>query len=151
MSNRSGFVMAAMLLSTSAAIAADDKNAAATPAAQTAANASTTAAPLQQQQALRAVRDKATGKLRAPSQEELESMLQEERAQRRARGEPEVAATSAQPLSVRRHASGMRSAVLGPEYLVTVQGKRAADGSMVQTHADPAHEHPTPAKQHPTE
>jgi hypothetical protein len=80
--------------------------------------------------ARRAVRDKATGKLRAPTPEEFEAM----RA-----AEPQTAAKTA-PVQVRQHANGMRSARLGPEYLVTLKGTRRADGSVQQFHpvAEPA-------------
>lgn len=91
--------------------------------------------------ARRAVRDKATGKLRAPTPEEFEAM----RA-----AEPQTAAKTA-PVQVRQHASGMRSAVLGPEYLVTLRGSRQADGSVRRSHVHGNHEHPVVRDTRPTE
>jgi hypothetical protein len=89
---------------------------------------------------MRVVRDKETGKLRAPSHDELKAMLAAEKAARKARGEPETAA-EAKPVEVREYASGMRAAVLGPEFLVTVEAHRDADGNLVVRHTDPAEEH----------
>jgi hypothetical protein len=91
--------------------------------------------------ARRAVRDKATGKLRAPTPEEFEAM----RA-----AQPQTAVRSG-PLQVRQHAGGMRSAVLGPEYLVTLRGTRRADGSVRQSHVHANHEHPVIRDTRPTE
>lgn len=105
-------------------------------------------APAAEAQALRAVRDRQTGKLRAPTADELKAMQTAERAERRARGEPE-----SQPLVVKRHASGMLSAELGPEYMMTLQGERQPDGSVRRFHADgTTHEHaPVAHDARPTE
>lgn len=85
-------------------------------------------------QSLRVVRDKQTGKLRAPTADELKAMQAAERAERKARGLPEV--TESQPLVVTRHASGMLSAKLGPEYMMTLEGERQPDGSLHRGHPD---------------
>jgi hypothetical protein len=135
-------LIAALALTASAsAVSAADGTAASTQA-QPGAGA--------QAQARRAVRDKETGQLRAPTQEELKVMLEEERAARKARGQPEPSAEPT-PILVRQHASGMRSAVLGPDFLVTVKAQRRTDGTVEISHADPAHEHPTSKSQRPTE
>lgn len=67
----------------------------------------------------------------------------DERAARRARGLPEVEEPTA--LVIRRHANGMYSAKLGPEHLVTVTAKRAADGRLIQSHAKASHDHQSTA------
>lgn len=123
---------------------------AATAADAAAANPKEQPAAAVHAQSLRAVRDKETGKLRAPTEDELKALLEDERTQRRARGqrEPSVEPT---PLVVRQHASGMRSAVLGPDFLENLKGTRRADGSVETSHADPAMEHPTNRPQRPTE
>ena len=82
-------------------------------------------------QALRAVRDKKTGKLRAPTADELKALQALERAERRARGEPE-----SKPLVIKRHPSGMLSAELGPEYMMNLRGERQPDGSVRRFHSD---------------
>jgi hypothetical protein len=97
---------------------------------------------------MRVVRDKQTGKLRAPNADELEAMEVNERAARRARGLPEV--PTFEPV-VRQHANGMRSAVLGPEYLMTLHGKRRADGTVQQSHSAPKHEQHVVRDERPTE
>ena len=91
--------------------------------------------------ALRVVRDKATGKLRAPNADELKAMEQSERAARKARGLTEGAA----PVQVTRRADGTLAARLGPEYLMTLKAERRADGSVRQLHDDPAMAHPATA------
>ncbi len=89
-------LIAALALTASAgAVSAADDTAASTQAQPDAA------APAQAQ-ARRAVRDKETGKLRAPTQEELKVMLEDERAARRARGQPEPSAAPT-PIVVRQH------------------------------------------------
>ena len=98
----------------------------------------------QAKQAVRAVRDKETGRLRAPTDEELEQMLQADRAARKARGLSEDG--PATPLVVRQHANGMRSAVLGPEYLVTLKAQRTAEGKLSVAHDKAIHEHATPVQ-----
>jgi len=109
------------------------------------------AQPTASMDAMRVVRDKATGKLRAPNPSELKEMLEAEKAQRKALGKPESAAEP-QPIEVRSYPSGMRAAVLGPEYLVSLEAYRDADGNLVVRHADPADEHvAAPQAQLPTE
>lgn len=102
-------------------------------------------------QALRAVRDKATGKLRAPTADEEKAMAAAERAERKARGEPEAAAS--QPVVVVRHANGMLSAKLGPEHLMFLKGERMPDGSVRRFHPDgTTHDHaPAVSTKLPTE
>ena len=90
----------------------------------------------------------ATGE--APTQEELRVMLEDERAARKARGQPEPSATPT-PIAVRQHPSGMRSAVLGRDFLISIQAQRRTDGTVEISHTDPAHEHPTAKSQRPTE
>jgi len=92
-------------------------------------------------QAVRAVRDKETGRLRAPTDQELEQMLQADRAARKARGLSEDGPVT--PLVVRQHANGMRSVVLGPQYLVTLKAQRTGDGKLSVTHDKAIHEHAT--------
>jgi hypothetical protein len=87
--------------------------------------------------AMRVVRDKTTGKLRAPSDSELQQMLDAEKAERKARGKSEPAADR-QPVQVRTYASGMKAAVLGPEYLVSLEARSDADGNLTVRHANPA-------------
>jgi hypothetical protein len=111
-----------------------------------------TAAPAAavESQALRVVRDKATGKLRAPTADELKAMQAAERAERKARGLPEVAEPA--PLNITRHANGTLSARLTPDYMVTVRAERRPDGSLKQTHDDPTLAHPVaPRNALPTE
>ena len=99
---------------------------------------------------LRVVRDKETGQLRAPNNEELKKMVDDEKAQRKALGQAEPSANP-QPVEVRSYASGMKAAVLGPEFLVTLEARRDADGSLVvkhnkseyDGHAEQAHDLPT--------
>jgi hypothetical protein len=101
--------------------------------------------------AMRAVRDKETGQLRAPTQDEMKELQQAERENRKARGLPEE--PSSEPLPVRVHANGMKSVVLGEDQLVSVVAERDADGKLVVRHANPADEHaaqPAP-EQRPTE
>ncbi len=76
----------------------------------------------------------------------MKAILEEERALRAARGQAEPAGRGA-PLAVHRFSNGMRSAVLGPEYRVTLKAERAADGKIAITHAN---EQPN-AQQRPTE
>lgn len=105
-------------------------------------------------QAKQVVRDKETGKLRAPSEEEAAEMAATAKANRAARGLPDPE-TAAPAIVVRQHAGGMMSAVLGLEHMVTITAARGADGKLVRGHRDAAHEHPTamPATrdQRPTE
>lgn len=118
-------------------------------AAASAADVTPVTAPASEQQHLRAVRDKETGRLRAATAQEMAEMDAAARAARVARGEP--AEPAVKPLVVRQHANGMRSAVLGPEFMVTVRGQRDASGRIVQSHDHPAHEHGALKQQAPTE
>lgn len=104
------------------------------------------ASPAGESQALRAVRDKTTGKLRAPTADEREAMEATERAARQARGVTEPA-----PLRIQWHANGMRSAVLGADYLITLKGERRADGSVRRFHPQGDHEHSVAQDSRPTE
>ena len=83
---------------------------------------------------LRVMRDKATGKLRAPTADELKAMEDAEQAARNARGLPQTAKTA--PV-VRTHPNGMRSAVLGKDQLISLQAERGRDGKLVVKHSDP--------------
>lgn len=103
-----------------------------------AAQASTDAAPAAPagtDSARRVVRDPVSGRLRAPTNEELAA----EQAERRARGAADQGPGA--PLIVRQHANGMRSAVLGPDYMVTLKAERGADGKLSIKHANPSHDH----------
>lgn len=96
-------------------------------------------------EAMRVVRDKKTGELRAPNNAELKQMLEQEKAARKAKGEPEPSA-DAQPLEVRTYSGGMKAAVLGPEFLVSLEARRDADGNLVVTHSRPEYDgHAEPA------
>lgn len=108
--------------------------------------ATTAASPAVETQALRAVRDKTTGKLRAPTADEREAMEAAERAARQARGQSEPA-----PLRIQWHANGMRSAVLGADYLMTLKGERSADGSVRRFHPQGEHGHSVAPDNRPTE
>lgn len=132
-STRTGALLAALLAS----------------AAASAADVTPVTAPASEQQSLRAVRDKETGRLRAATAQEMADMDAAASAARVARGEP--AEPVAKPLVVRQHANGMRSAVLGPEFMVTIRGQRDANGRIVQSHEHPAHEHGALKQQAPTE
>lgn len=113
---------------------------------QGSAQATPTPNPAEQTlQGRRAVRDSVTGKLRAPSEEELAA----EAAARKARGQAEATGPVA-PMIVRQHSGGMRSAVLGPEYMSTLKAERQSDGKLVIRHANPAHEHGNAAKPNTT-
>ena len=102
-------------------------------------------------EAMRVVRDKETGQLRAPNGEELKQMLDAEKAQRKARGQAEPSADP-QPVEVRTYSSGMKAAVLGPEFLVSLEARRDADGNLVVTHSRPEYDaHAEPANELPTE
>lgn len=96
------------------------------------------------------MRDKVTGQLRAPTSEEAEAMHASERAGRAASGVAEPGARSG-PMRVVQHSGGMRSAVLGTEYLVTLKAQRRADGSLAITHNQPGLDHPVSRDLRPTE
>ena len=141
-SSRTSATLAALALAASAgAVTAAD-----TPAPNTQAQPAAAA----QAESRRAVRDKATGKLRAPTSEEAEAMRASESAARAARGAAEPGAKTG-PLRVVQHGGGMRSAVLGAEYLVTLKAQRRADGSLDISHNQPGLEHPVTRDVRPTE
>ncbi|MDP3819968.1 MAG: hypothetical protein Q8R33_00695 [Burkholderiales bacterium] len=137
-SSRTSATLAALALAASAGAA----TAADTPVSDTQAQAAAAA----QADSRRAVRDQVTGKLRAPTPEEAEAM----RAARAAGGVAEPGARSG-PLRVVQHGGGMRSAVLGTEYLVTLKAQRRADGSLAITHNQPGLDHPVSRDLRPTE
>jgi hypothetical protein len=80
---------------------------------------------------LRVVRDKKTGELRAPNANELAEMEAMEKAARQAKGARSAA--PAEPVVV-THPNGMRSAELGPEYLISLEGTRKEDGTVEKSH-----------------
>ena len=98
--------------------------------------------------AKRVFRDKQTGKLRAPTEEEMQVLLEEERAAGAAQGKQAGAST---PIAVRQYPNGMRSVVLGPDYLVSIKGQRGPDGKLVISHGNNAHGHPAGNAGLPTE
>ena len=98
--------------------------------------------------AKRVFRDKQTGKLRAPTEEEMQLLLEEERAA--GAGQGKQAGPSA-PIVVRQYSNGMRSAVLGPDYLVSIKGQRGPDGKLVISHGNTVHGHPAGHAGLPTE
>ena len=95
---------------------------------------------------MRAVRDKQTGKLRAPNDKELKELLKAEKAS----GSQQPTQDTTRVI-VREHENGMRSAELGPEFLVSVEAYRDEDGVLRTRHTDPKLEHPAPAQSFPTE
>jgi hypothetical protein len=129
-----------------------------TPTVIAAALAATLAAPavladgaVAASEAMRVVRDKETGQLRAPNNDELKQMLAAEKAARKAKGLPESSG-EIQAVEVRTHANGMKSAQLGPEFLVSLEARRDAEGNLVVTHAQPGYDvHAAPANEQPTE
>ena len=133
-SSRTSATLAALALAASAgaAIAAD----------ATVSDTQAQPAAAAQADSRRAVRDKVTGKLRAPTSEEAEAM-------RAAQGS--ARASKAGPVRVVQHGGGMRSAVLGTEYLVTLKAQRRADGSLDITHNQPGLDHPVSRDVRPTE
>lgn len=112
------------------------------PPATTAQNPQLDVAP-----ARRVVRDKDTGKLRPPTPDELQTMLDAERTQRAASG----TSTSSGPLLVRQYPSGMRSVVLGPESLVSITATKRPDGTLAVKHDRPQDEHVGQKPNLPTE
>lgn len=142
-SSRTSATLAALALAASAsAVTAADA-----PVADTQAQPAAAA----QADSRRAVRDKVTGKLRAPTAEEAEAMRASQGAARAARGVSEPAAARSGPMRVVQHGGGMRSAVLGTEYLVTLKAQRRADGSLDITHNQPGLDHPVSRDVRPTE
>jgi hypothetical protein len=81
---------------------------------------------------LRAVRDKKTGKLRAPNANEIRDMEEAEKAKNNASKETSTAAAT--ETVVVHHADGMLSAKLGQEHLVSIEGERNADGAIEKSH-----------------
>lgn len=130
--------------------------ASAQPATQPTSNASDASGPAAPigAGAVRAIRDKQTGLLRRATAAEVAEMIESERLQRAALGQPDPA-TAPSARAIIHHPSGMVSAILGPEHLVTVKAVRGPDGRLVRAHTHPGYEHPsaqtTPAQQRPTE
>lgn len=87
--------------------------------------------------ARRVVRDPQTGELRAPTAAEAQAMQAQAVSTARSRWP----ATT----TVRQHPTGMRSAVVGSEHLVTLQAQRRPDGSLQVRHSDPALDPAAPA------
>lgn len=81
-------------------------------------------------EARRVVRDPVTGLLRAPTEQEIAA--DNARTGRTGPGAP---------LSVRHHPSGMKSAVLGPDYMSTLLAERRADGTIALRHGRTSDEH----------
>ena len=133
-SSRTSATLAALALAASAGAA----TAADTPVSDTRAQPAAAA----QADSRRAVRDKVTGQLRAPTAEEAEAM-------RASQGAARAAKTA--PMRVVQHAGGMRSAVLGTEYLVTLKAQRRADGTLDITHNQAGLDHPVSRDVRPTE
>lgn len=119
------------------------------PATTQAAGISPAAVPNTSASARRVFRDPETGQLRAPTSEELQAILESERAMRAQRGEKEP--VPGVPLQLRRYPNGMRSAVLGPNFLVSLKAERSADGTLTITHDRPGYEHAPATTQRPTE
>lgn len=91
--------------------------------------------------ALRVVRDEATGELRAPNAEELKALIAAEQAARAARvsaraRSTQAAITDVMPAekSVVRHANGMVSVRLGQESLTAIKAQPAEDGKVRIVH-----------------
>jgi hypothetical protein len=141
-SSRTSATLAALALAASAGVA--------TAADATAADTQAEPAAAAQADSRRAVRDKVTGQLRAPTSEEAEAMRASQSAGRSARGAAVTGAKTA-PLRVVQHSGGMRSAVLGTEYLVTLKAQRQPDGSLAITHNQPGLDHPVSRDVRPTE
>ncbi len=116
---------------------------AAEPAAPTATPPAAQPATAAQAQARYVVRDAQTGRLRAPTDEELSAMLARENTASR------MAAPRA--TVVQKHPGGMRSAVLGTEHLVTIQAQRRANGTLDVSHTDARQAHPAQPQPLPTE
>ena len=137
-SSRTSATLAALALAASAG--------AATAADATVSDTQAEPAAAAQADSRRAVRDKVTGKLRAPTPEEAEAL----RAARSARSTSQAGAKTT-PMRVVQHGGGMRSAVLGTEYLVTLKAQRQPDGSLAITHNQPGLDHPVSRDVRPTE
>jgi hypothetical protein len=128
------------VLASGAACAAEPAAPSAAPSATPPAAQPATAA---QAQARYVVRDAQTGRLRAPTDEELSAMLARENTASR------MAAPRA--TVVQKHPGGMRSAVLGTEHLVTIQAQRRANGTLDVSHTDARQAHPAQPQPLPTE
>lgn len=95
-------------------------------------------------EALRAVRDKETGQLRAATAQEAKALAEAEKA---ARG-----GQAAKPVVVRQYPNGMRAARLTPEYLSTLKADRLPSGALAVSHASASDEPAAPVRQdQPTE
>lgn len=110
-------------------------------AAEAIAHASAESAAMNQ---LRVVRDKLTGELRAPDSEELKAMVEAEKADKAARKGKEAGAMpeAGEPLVVKEHANGMKSAQLSEEYLVNLEAQRSANGALTLSHDRHRDAHP---------
>ncbi len=95
---------------------------------------------------MRAVRDKKTGKLRAPNDKELKALLRAERASGRQQSTKDISS-----VVIHRHENGMVSAELGPEFLVSVEAYRDENGELRTRHSNPDLEHSAPTQAFPTE
>jgi hypothetical protein len=91
-----------------------------------------------QMSSLRVVRDPATGELRAPTAEELKSLIAAEQQARAARMSararaPQNTAPDVMPAekSVQRHANGMVSVKLGQESLTAIKAQSTPNGVKV--------------------
>lgn len=112
---------------------------------QSPATAAAQANPADVAPAKRVVRDKQTGKVRAPTEDELQEMIAAENA-----ASASQVRTRA-PLAVRQYPNGMRGAVLGPEYLLSLKAQRRPDGTVAVTHDKPGYDHAAPNASLPTE
>jgi hypothetical protein len=117
-------------------------------AADTTAQSPTAAAPTNAADvapAKRVVRDKQTGKLRAPTEDELQEMIAAENAARASQIKTRA------PLVVRQYPNGMRGAVLGPEYLLSLKAQRRPDGTIEVSHDKQGYDHAASNAKLPTE
>ena len=82
--------------------------------------------------AVRVVRDKKTGKLRAPNPAELRKMAEME-----AEAAQSVSLMpAASDTTITRGADGTSAAMLGTEHLMSLHGERAEDGSIKKSHSE---------------
>ena len=81
---------------------------------------------------VRVVRDKDTGQLRGPTKRELRELLEAER-----RAGKNVAVSGAD-YTMHEGANGMKAAILGESFLITLEATRDEDGNLVTSHSDPA-------------
>lgn len=82
---------------------------------------------------LRVVRDAQSGRLRAPTADELREMVAGERA-----------ATTSAPLSVSVSRNGTKTVKLTPDYFVQLNASTDANGQVRPTHAEPGLEQHAP-------